>query len=186
MPDAKVKLVFRPDRFGRGGDHQAFYAEGFPALRFTEANEHYARQHQDVREEDGVQYGDLPEHVSADYMGKVARVNAAALAELALAPPPPTGLAMRAAVSYDTKLGWTPSEGDVGKYEILWRDTTSSIWTHSQDVEPVVREQKSRNGRRTRRVVQGTVQNVTADTCFFGVRAVLSMGHRSRVVAPVR
>lgn len=186
VPDAKLKLVFRPDRFGRGGDHQAFFAEGFPALRLTEANEHYARQHQDVREEDGVKYGDVAEYVSADYMGKVARVNAAALAELALAPPTPTGIAMRAAVSYDTQLGWRPSSGDVAKYEIVWRDTISPVWTGSQDVEPTVREQKSRSGKRARRVVQGTVKNITADTCFFGVRAVSSLGHRSRVAVPFR
>ena len=186
VPSAQVKLVFRPDRFGRGGDHQAFFAEGFPALRLTEANEHYARQHQDVREEDGVQYGDLAEHVSAEYMAKVARVNAAALAELALAPPAPTGLAMRAAVSYNTRLGWTPSTGDVQRYEIVWRDTTSPVWTDRQDVEPTIREMKSRRGSRTRKVVQGTVQNVTADTCFFGVRAVSSLGHRSRVAVPLR
>lgn len=186
VPDADVKLVFRADRFGRGGDHQAFAAEGFAALRLTEANEHYQRQHQDVREEDGVRYGDLPEHVSAEYMGRVARVNAAALAELALAPAAPPWVFMRAAVSYDTSLGWGPSEGEVERYEIVWRDTTAPVWTDDLDVEPVVREQRGRGGRPGRKVVRGTVEGVTADTCFFGVRAVSPTGHRSMVRVPTR
>jgi acetylornithine deacetylase/succinyl-diaminopimelate desuccinylase-like protein len=185
VPDARVRLVFRADRFGRGGDHQAFHAEGFPALRLTEANEHYARQHEDVREENGVQYGDLVQHVSAEYMARVARVNAAALAELALAPAPPQELALRAALSYDTQLGWAPSVGGAASYELVWRDTTAPTWTDSLPVEAVVREQTTRRGT-TRMVVQGTAKGVTADTHFFGVRAVSAVGHRSRVVLPER
>jgi len=184
VPDAKVRLVFRADRFGRGGDHQAFHAEGFPALRLTEANEHYARQHEDVREEGGVQYGDLVQHVSADYMARVARVDTAALAELALAPAPPRELALRAALSYDTQLGWAPPLDGAANYEIVWRDTTAPTWTDSLPVEAIVREQTTRRG--TRQVVQGTAPGVTADTHFFGVRAVSAAGHRSRVVLPER
>lgn len=197
VPAANAKLVFRRDRFGRGGDHSAFHAVGFPALRLTEANEHYARQHKAVEVRDGVQYGDLPEYVSAEYMARVTRVNAAALAELALAPAPPERVRMRAAVSYDTQLGWAPSEKDkrdessaaertdVGHYEIVWRDTTEPTWTNASRVESRVREQKLRNGS-TRTVVQGTVEGITADTNFFGVRAVSPAGHRSRVVLPRR
>jgi hypothetical protein len=184
VPDARVRLVFRADRFGRGGDHQAFHAEGFPALRLTEANEHYARQHEDVREENGVQYGDLVQHVSAEYMARVARVNAAALAELALAPAPPQDLALRAALSYDTQLGWAPSVGGATSYELVWRDTTAPTWTDSLPVEAIVREQTTRRG--TRMVVQGSAPGVTADTHFFGVRALSAQGHRSRVVLPER
>lgn len=183
VPDARVRLVFRADRFGRGGDHQAFTAEGFPALRLTEANEHYARQHEDVREEDGVRYGDLPEHVSAVYMGRVARVNAAALAELASAPAAPEAVSMRAAVSYDTQLGWRPVEG-AAAYEVVWRDTTAPTWTDAIRVDHAPREVSTREGRRT--VVQGRVEQVTADTHFFGVRAVSALGHRSRVALPER
>jgi hypothetical protein len=185
VKDARVKLVFRTDRFGRGGDHKAFHDKGFPALRLTEANEHYARQHQDVREEDGVRYGDLPAHVSANYMALVARVNAAALAELALAPPPPSRVRMRAAVSYDTQLGWAPSAAVVDHYDIVWRDTTAPTWSDALEVAPVTREQKLRDGS-TREVVQGRVVKVSADTNFFGVRAVSVTGHRSRVVLPSR
>ena len=180
VPDARVRLVFRLDRFGRGGDHRPFHEAGYPALRLTEANEHYARQHQDVGERDGVMYGDLPEHVSADYMARVARVNAAALGEWASAPAPPEWLSMRAAVSYDTQLGWAPSDGAAG-YEIVWRDTTMPKWTDSLRVPHEVRTQQRRGGG-TREIVQGTVERVTADTHFFGVRAVDAAGHRSRVV----
>ena len=89
VPKANLRLIFRLDRFGRGGDHKPFHESGVPAVRLSEANENYERQHQDVREKDGVHYGDVPEWVSADYMARVARVNAAALAEWALAPPAP-------------------------------------------------------------------------------------------------
>ncbi len=184
VPDATVRLVFRVDRFGRGGDHKPFQERGVPAVRFTEANEHYRRQHEDVRVEDGVQYGDLAEFVSAEYMGRVARVNAAALAELALAPAPPTQVAMRAAVSYDTQMGWAPSEHGADGYEIVWRDTTAPVWTHGQVVPPTIRTQPARGSRPERQVVQGTVEGVTADTHFFGVRALSEAGHRSRVVMP--
>lgn len=185
VKDARPKLVFRKDRFGRGGDHQAFHDVGFPALRLTEANEHYARQHKDVELKDGEQFGDLPKFVSAPYMARVARVNAAALAELALAPPPPARIRMRAAVSYDTSLGWSPSSGPVAAYHIVWRDTTAPTWTHAARIAPTVRQTKLRNGE-TRATVQGTAEGVTADTCFFGVRSVSAAGHRSRVVLPSR
>jgi len=184
VPDAKVRLVFRADRFGRGGDHQTFHTAGFPALRLTEANEHYARQHEDVREENGVQYGDLVQHVSAVYMARFARVNTAALAALALVPAPPRDIALRAALSYDTQLGWTPSQGGAASYELVWRDTTAPTWTDSLPIEAVVREQTTRRG--TRSVVQGAAPGVTADTHFFGVRAVSAAGHRSRVTLPDR
>lgn len=197
VPDATVQLVFRKDRFGRGGDHQPFHKSGFAAARLTEANEHYGRQHQDVRVEDGIAYGDLAEHVSGDYMGKVARVNAAAMAEMALAPPPPTRISMRAAVSYDTQLGWSPSvqrtDGEAKdasspthSYEIVWRDTTAAIWTGAQAVPAVIRVQPARGNRPERQFVQGKVEGVTADTHFFGVRAVSALGHRSRVALPSR
>ncbi|QDV06088.1 Bacterial leucyl aminopeptidase precursor [Planctomycetes bacterium Poly30] len=193
VSDAKVKLVFRTDRFGRGGDHQPFHDAGFPALRLTEANEHYGRQHQDVRVEEGVAYGDLAEFVSGDYMARVARVNAAAIAEMALAPPPPTNVSMRAAVSYDTQLGWTPSFEDAEdgvlpahSYDIVWRDSISPVWTNEQSVPAIVRVQAARRGRPERRVVQGKVEGATADTHYFGVRAVSAAGHRSRVVMPSR
>lgn len=183
VPGARVQLVFRLDRFGRGGDHKPFDDRGFPAVRLTEANENYARQHQDVRVEDGVRYGDLPEFVSGEYMARVARVNAACLAELALAPAPPESLRMRAAVSYDTQLSWDPVPGAAG-YEVVWRETTEPRWTGSLRVGPEVEVLEGRRGRRE--LVRATVEKVTADTHFFGVRALSADGHRSRVAYPRR
>lgn len=183
VDEARVRLIFRLDRFGRGGDHKPFHDRGLPAVRMTEANEHYARQHEDVREEDGVRYGDLPEHVSGEYMSRVARVNAACLAELALAPPPPERVFMRAAVSYDTQLSWTPVEG-AGAYEVVWRETTAPEWEHVRRVPPDVSVMRSRRGERE--VVRATIEGVTADNAFFGVRSVSASGHRSRVTYPDR
>ncbi|MCZ6598850.1 MAG: M20/M25/M40 family metallo-hydrolase [Planctomycetota bacterium] len=168
VPDARVRLIFRLDRLGRGGDHIPFHEQGLPALRLTEANENYARQHQDVREEDGVAYGDVLEHVSAEYVARVARVNAALLAQLALAPPAPQGMRVRGAVRYDTRLSWEPVEGAAG-YVAVWRETTSPVWEHRSDVvtEPSV-----------------LLEGVIVDNHFFGVRAVDAAGHESRTTVP--
>ena len=172
VPAANIRLVFRLDRFQRGGDHIPFHRMGVPAVRLSEANEHYGRQHQDVRIEDGVQYGDLVEFVSMEYVAHVARVNGATLGELALAPAPPSNIRMRAAVRYDTELSWTPSPSEsVAGYEVVWRDTAAPTWEH---VSAVTQENTL------------TIDGVTADTHFFGVRAVDRAGHRSRVVVPER
>jgi Zn-dependent M28 family amino/carboxypeptidase len=183
VADARVELIFRLDRFGRGGDHKPFDDRGMPAVRLTEANENYARQHQDVREEDGVQYGDLPEFVSGAYMGRVTRVNAACLAELALAPARPAPPRLRAAVSYDTQLSWEPVPGAAG-YEVVWRKTTEPQWSNSMQVGPEVEVLESRRARRE--LVRVTVERVTADSYFFGVRALSAAGHRSLVAYPER
>ena len=183
VDDARVELIFRLDRFGRGGDHKPFDDLGYPAVRMTEANEFYARQHQNVREENGVAFGDLPEFVSGPYMAKVARANAACLAELALAPPPPEAPRMRAAVSYDTQLSWAPVPGAAG-YEIVWRKTTEPQWTGSMRVGPESETLESRRGNRE--LVRATVEKISADSYFFGVRSLSKDGHRSRVSYPVR
>lgn len=183
VDDFRIRLVYRLDRFGRGGDHAPFDAAGIPALRLTEANEHFDRQHTKVREEDGVRYGDLPEFVSGDYMARVARVNAAFLTELALAPPPPEAPRMRAANRYDTQLTWAPVEGAAG-YEVVWRATSAARWEHVQRVGPETTTQRSRRGERE--AVSAVVPRVTADNCFFGVRSIDVDGHRSRAVTPGR
>lgn len=183
VDDAQVELIFRLDRFGRGGDHKPFDDRGMPGIRMTEANEFYERQHQDVRTEEGVEYGDLAKFVSPEYMAKVARVNAACLAELALAPPPPEAPSMRAAVSYDTQLSWAPVEGAAG-YEVVWRKTTEAQWTGSLRVGPDVEVLESRRGRRE--LVRATIERVSADSYFFGVRSLSANGHRSRVSYPTR
>lgn len=173
LPEADVRMVFRLDRFGRGGDHIPAHNAKIAAVRFSEAYEHYDRQHQDVREEDGRTYGDLPEHLSPDFMGLVAKVNGATLLELALAPPAPSTLVLKAALRYDTQLAWRAGAGageDV-RYEVLWRDTTAAQWEGSRLVGAGA---------------EGVEMGPSADWVFFGVRSVGPGGHGSRVIYPGR
>lgn len=163
-------LVFRHDRFLRGGDHIAFSELGFAAVRFTEIAENYDRQHQDVRQEDGRSYGDLAEHVDAAYLAGVARVNAAALAHLANAPSAPgNARILTAALQNDTTLRWEPSpEPDVAGYEVLRRDTISPVWQHAMDV-----------GNTTEATLP-----FSKDNYFFAVRAYDRDGYRSPAAFP--
>ena len=162
--------VFRTDRFLRGGDHSAFNAQGFPAIRFTEVAENYARQHQDVREEEGVQYGDLPEHVDADYLAGVARLNAAVLGHLANAPAPPANARIVVAeLTDDTTLRWSRGpEPDLAGYEVVWRPTDTPYWQEARDVGDVTE----------------AVLPLSKDNYFFGVRAYDRDGYRSPVAFP--
>jgi hypothetical protein len=166
-----VMLVYRRDRYGRGGDHIPFLERGFPAVRFTEVNEDFRHQHQNVRIENGVQYGDLPEFVDFAYVANVARVNAVSLAALALAPSRPKGVGiLTARLSNDTDLKWDPNtEPDLAGYEIVWRDTTSAVWTNSQAVG---------------NVTTFTMKGMSKDNYFFGVRAIDKDGNRSPVTYP--
>ena len=125
----------------------------------------------------------LAKFVDADYMARVARVNAACLAELAWAPAPTGAPSMRAAVSYDTQLSWSPVAGAAG-YEIVWRKTTEPEWTGSMPVGPDVQVLETRRGRRE--LIRATVEKVSADSYFFGVRSISASGHRSRVSYPTR
>src|SRR5918993_3598911 len=124
----RVTMVYRRDRYLRGGDGRPFLERRSPAVRFTETNEDYRHQHQNVRIENGIQYGDLPEFVDFGYAANVARVNAAALATLALAPARPKGVGLvTARLTNDTDLKWESNkEADLAGYEIVWRDTTAS------------------------------------------------------------
>jgi hypothetical protein len=167
----KVTLVYRRDRYGRGGDHIPFLERGFPAVRFTEMNEEYKHQHQNVRAEGGVQFGDLPEFVDFAYVANVARVNAASLAALASAPSRPKGVnILTARLSNDTDLKWDANkEPDIAGYEIVWRDTTSPVWTNSKAVG---------------NVTTYTMKGMSKDNYFFGVRAIDKEGNRSVVTYP--
>jgi hypothetical protein len=167
----KVMMVYRRDRYGRGGDHIPFLERGFPAVRFTEVNEEFRHQHQNVRVEKGVQYGDLPEFVDFVYVANVARINAASLAALALAPARPKGVnILTARLSNDTDLKWDANkEPDIAGYEIVWRDTTSAVWTNSKPVG---------------NVTTFTMKGMSKDNYFFGVRAVDKDGNRSVVTYP--
>jgi Zn-dependent M28 family amino/carboxypeptidase len=170
VPTMKVWMIYRRDRYGRGGDHQPFLERGFAAVRFTEPNENYQHQHQNVRVQDGVQYGDLPEFDDFNYIADVARVNAAALASLASAPARPKTVTFPTSLSNDTPVKWDANkEPDLAGYEIVWRDTTEATWTHSQPVG---------------NVLTFAMKGMSKDNFFFGVRAVDKDGHRSPVTYP--
>ncbi|MEL7472295.1 MAG: M28 family metallopeptidase [Planctomycetota bacterium] len=166
----KPRLVFRPDRYLRGGDHTAFNEQGFAAVRLTEVYEHYDRQHQDVREENGRMFGDTPDHVDPIYLAGVAQLNAATLIHLANAPtPPPETRIIVAGLANDTTLRWSPSpEPDVAGYEIVWRDTTAALWEHSLDVGDVNEH----------------TLDLSKDNWIFGVRAYDAGGFKSPVSMP--
>ena len=167
----KVMMVYRRDRYLRGGDHIPFLERGFPAVRFTETNENYNHQHQNVRLENGVQYGDLPEFDDFNYIANVARVNAAALAALALAPARPKNVAVvTARLTNDTDLKWDANkEPDVLRYEIVWRDTTSPVWTDARAIG---------------KVTSYTMLRMSKDNYFFGIRAIDKQGNKSPVSFP--
>jgi hypothetical protein len=167
----QVWEIFRRDRYLRGGDHISFLEQGYPAARFTEPRENFAHQHQDVRVEDGVQYGDLPQFCDFGYIARVARVNGAALWSLAQAPGTPTGVRiLTSQLTNDTDLVWERSaEPDLAGYEVVWRHTTEPDWTH---VIPV--------GNVTAAHIE-----ISKDNVFFGVRAVGRHGHRSPAAFPV-
>jgi Zn-dependent M28 family amino/carboxypeptidase len=169
VPAMNGELIFRADRFLRGGDHESFNAEGFPAMRYVEKYENFNHQHQNVRVENGVQYGDLLQYVDFDYLKRVTQMNVAALAALALGPEQPSNVQiLTKKLGYDSTLRWQPSAHAVS-YEIVWRETTSPVWQYSKNVG---------------NVAQATVP-VSKDDYILGVRAVDSNGLRSPVVYPV-
>ena len=170
VPNMKVMMIYRRDRYGRGGDHIPFLERGYAAVRFTEPNEDYRHQHQNVRVENGIQYGDLPQFVDFDYVANVARVNAASLAMLASAPARPKEVTMTTGLSNDTELKWANNkEPDVAGYEVVWRDTTAATWTNSRTVG---------------NVMTYTLKGMSKDNYFFGVRSVDRQGNRSPVTYP--
>lgn len=170
VPGMKVQMIYRRDRYGRGGDHQPFLERGYAAVRFTEPNENYNHQHQNVRVANGVQYGDLPEFVDFNYVANVARVNAAALSALALAPARPKNVEFVGVLSNDSVLKWEANqEPDVAGYEIVWRDTVAAVWTNSRSI---------------RNVLTYTMKGMSKDNYFFGVRAIDKDGNRSPATYP--
>jgi hypothetical protein len=171
VPAMKVTMVYRRDRYLRGGDHIPFLERGYAAVRFTETNENYTHQHQNIRQENGVQYGDLPEFVDFAYIANVARVNAASLAMLALAPARPGNAnILTTRLTNDTDLKWDANkEADLAGYEIVWRETTAPYWTNSRSVG---------------NVTTYTMKGMSKDNYFFGVRAVDREGNRSPVSFP--
>jgi hypothetical protein len=166
----KVWMIYRRDRYSRGGDHQPFLERGYAAVRFTEPNEDYHHQHQNVRLENGIQYGDLPQFDDFKYIAAVARVNAAALAALAAAPARPKNVVFPSGLTNDTEIRWEANkEPDIAGYEIVWRDTTTATWTNSRSI-----------GNVNSYIMKG----MSKDNYFFGVRAVDKEGNRSQVSYP--
>lgn len=171
LPGMTVTLVFRRDRHGRGGDHIPFNERGYAAVRLTEPNEDFNRQHERVETRDGIDYGDVVERVDFDYVTEVTRVNAATLASLALAPPPPTEVRFGSArQGYDTDLTWKTSAPDqVAGHRVVWRETVQPYWTFAREVEP---------GTST------LLRGLSKDDYFFALQAIGRDGHASLPVVP--
>jgi Zn-dependent M28 family amino/carboxypeptidase len=167
LTNLDVVMVYRTDRWGRGGDQNEMLKAGYPAVRVTEAQENYTRQHQDLRVENGIRYGDVIEGVDFAYLAQVTRLNVISLASLAMAPSPPTGVDTKGAVTADTKLSWAPVAG-AAAYRLWWRDTTSPQWTHS----------------RLATASPATLTDINIDDFFFGVSAISAEGWESPVVFP--
>ena len=170
MPEMNPMLIYRLDRFGRGGHHRPFNDVGFAGIRIMEAHENYNRQHQDIRNEDGIAYGDVLSGVNAAYAAKLTAVNAISLAALAWAPAAPKEVAIGGVVAPSARLEWVASESpNTTGYMVYWRDTTSPTWQYSKYV-----------GNKTQTILKGIV----LDNYLFGVAAVGDDGHQSTVVFP--
>jgi len=167
MPEMNPMMIYRLDRFGRGGHHRPFNDLGFAGIRIMEAHENYTQQHQDIRIENGIAYGDTFEHVNFPYAKKLTAVNAINLASLAWAPEAPKEVAIGGIVEASAKLKWSKVDGAKG-YKIYWRETTSPTWDNSRYVEKTA----------------FTLQGIVIDNFFFGVSAVGENGHESVVVFP--
>jgi hypothetical protein len=163
-----IRMIFRVDRYGRGGDHYPFYKAGLPAVRFTEPLEDYHHQHQTPRTENGVEYGDFAKYLNPTFLGNVARDNAEALRQLAMAPAAPTNARLTGAVTPDAKVSWSADDDPerVG-FEILWRETTEARWQ--------VYDFATSAG-------ETVLHGVSTDNHFFAVRSVGKNGARSIAV----
>jgi hypothetical protein len=171
QPGVEPLMQFRSDRYLRGGDHISFNEVGYPAVRFTEFQENFTRQHQNVRTENGIEYGDLPKFVDYEYVANVARLNAATLAELAAAPAPPQNVRLETKeLVNDSTLVWeSPADGRASGYEVLWRATSAPDWEHSRSF-----------GKVTRATIP-----VSKDNVIFAVEAIDQAGHKSQPIVPV-
>lgn len=170
MPEMNPMMVYRLDRFGRGGHHRPFNDAGFAGIRIMEAHENYTQQHQDIREENGIKYGDVFEHVNFDYAKKLTAVNAINLASLAQAPPPPDNVAIGGVVEPSVKFTWTKVDGALG-YKIYWRNTTSPTWDNSRFVG---------------NISEYLLEGIVIDNYFFGIASVGKDGYESMVVFPAK
>jgi len=168
MPEMNPTMIYRLDRFGRGGHHRPFNDAGYAGVRIMESHENYTQQHQDIRTEDGIAYGDVLEHVNFEYAAKLTAVNAINLASIAWAPPAPETVKIGGIVEPAAKFIWTAVDGAVG-YKVYWRDTTSPTWDYSKYVG---------------NVISASLKGIVIDNYFFGVAAVGKDGFESPVVFP--
>jgi Zn-dependent M28 family amino/carboxypeptidase len=168
MPEMNPTMIYRLDRFGRGGHHRPFNDVGFAGIRIMESHENYTQQHQDIRVEDGIAYGDVLEHVNFEYTKKLTAVNAINLAAIAWAPASPETVEIGGIVEPSAKFKWSKVDGATG-YKIYWRDTTSPTWDYYRYVG---------------NVTSATLDGIVIDNYFFGVAAVGQDGHESMVVFP--
>ena len=170
MTNLEAMMIYRLDRFGRGGHHRPFNDEGFAGIRIMETHEDYTRQHQDIREENGIQYGDVIEGVNFEYAAKLTAVNAITMAGLAWAPAPPKEVKIGGAVQPSTFLKWTTTDdANLLGYKVYWRLTTSPQWDNAKFVG---------------KVDAYTLKNIVIDNFLFGVAAVGVNGEESVVVFP--
>jgi hypothetical protein len=161
-------MVYRTDRYSRGGDQVPFLEAGFPAVRVSEAHEDYTRQHQDLRTEGGVRYGDTIAGIDFRYLARVTALNAITMASLSRAPAPPTAVDSEGALATDTTLSWHKVPGAAG-YRVHWRDTTAPQWQYARAVGDVDR---------------AVLKDVVIDDWYFGVSSVSADGYESPVVFP--
>ncbi len=173
IPNLDVMMVYRLDRFGRGGHHRPFNDVGFPGVRIMETHENYTQQHQDLRTENHIEYGDTIEHVDFDYARKLTSLNIVALAAMASAPPPPANVEIEGAVQPSTTLKWDRPTGAAARnlagFKVYWRLTDAPQWTWSRNVGDVE---------------EATLENIVIDNYYFGVAAVAKNGAESPVVFP--
>ena len=168
VPSMKIESIYRSDRFLRGGDQESFSEQRFPAVRFVEAHENFDHQHQNVRVENGVQYGDLSRFMDFEYLARMTQLNVAALAALATAPAAPQAQMLNRELGYDTTLQWNPVPG-AAAYELLWRATSEPMWTQVRNVG---------------NVTSATLKGVSKDDWIVGVRALDAAGHASVAAYP--
>jgi hypothetical protein len=165
----EIAIIYRLDRYLRGGDHSSFLAQGYPAIRFTEPNENFAHQHQDVRVENGKQYGDLTEFVDFEFVARVAKVNLATLWSLVEGPGVPRNVKVDTTnLDNNSSIRWMKGAGEVAGYEIVWRPTDASNWMYVLEVG----------------LVNSYTLALSKDNVIFGVRAVGSNGYKSMAVVP--
>ncbi len=168
LPDLRVRMIYRTDRFGRGGDQVEFLKAGFPAVRVTESHEDYHHQHQDLRTENGIRYGDTLAGIDFRYLTRVTALNTITMAALSRAPAPPADVAIKGAVADDTTVSWHKVPGAAG-HRVHWRDTTAPRWQYARTVGDVD---------------HAVLKDVVIDDWFFGVSSVSADGFESPVVFP--